>query len=170
MTKIAKHANWILICDASHAHFYREDAGRTQFTHLETLEHGDSRAHVRDLTADAQGRKPNGTPGGMGSSMGGDGGTGHTYMGRPGASQENDAKEVEAQKFARELAGRLERGLNDNAYEGLVLIAPPHFLGLMKSTVSTQVSKHIEETIDKDLSTLDGPRREERLRELRKAD
>lgn len=160
-------ASWILMCDASRAHLYREEPNRRGFTLLESLEHSKSRARVRDLMADAQGRKPNGNPGGVGHGGPPGGTSGGTYLGRPGAAPDTDPKEVEAQKFARELAERLEKGLNAHQYDGLVLIAPPQFLGLLKATVSQHVGKHIEATIDKDLSGLDGPRREERLRELR---
>ncbi|AKT39676.1 host attachment protein [Chondromyces crocatus] len=160
---------WILICDASRAHLYREEPKGRGFTLLESMEHADSRARVRDLMADQHGRKPNGNPGGVAN--GGPPGrtTNGTYLGRPGAAPETDPKEVEAQKFARELATRLERGLNQHDYERLIMIAPPAFLGIMRATVSTQVSKHVVDTVDKDLSWLDKPRLEERLRTLRAA-
>lgn len=167
MANRTKKPTWILICDASRAHLYREEPNGKGFTSLESFEHGESRARTRELMADANGRKPNGNPGG--NSGGNYQGIGGVYMGRPGAAPDTDAKSVEHLKFARELADRLEKGLNEHEYEGLVLIAPPHFLGLLKREVSTQVSKHIEETIDKDLSWLDAPRLEERLRELRAA-
>lgn len=165
-TKAARNT-WILVSDASRAHLYREEPAGRGFTLLESFEHEESRARVRDLVADAQGRKPNGTPAGMGLVAHPGGTTGGTYLGRPGAAPDTDPKEVEAQKFARVLADRLEKGLNEHAYESLVLVAPPQFLGLLRSTVSTQVSKHIEASVDKDLSWLDPPRLEERLHALR---
>lgn len=158
---------WILVCDASRAHLYKEEPNRRGFTLLESMDHEESRSRVRDLTADAQGRKPNGNPGGVGHGAYPGGTTNGNYLGRPGASQDTDPKEVEAQKFARQLADRLEKGLNEHDYEKLVLVAPPQFLGLLKSTLTTQVSKHVEDTFSKDLSWLDGPRMEERLRALR---
>ena len=160
---------WILVCDASRAHLYREEPKGRGFTLLESMEHEDSRARVRDLMADAQGRKPNGNPHGMGNTSPPGTALNGNYLGRPGAAPDTDPKAVEAQKFARELAGRLEKGLVEHEYDKLVLIAPPQFLGLLKNTVGTQVSKHLEDTINKDLSWLDGPRLEERLRELRAA-
>jgi protein required for attachment to host cells len=164
---MATDISWILICDAGRAHLYREEPKRRGYTLLESLEHSESRARVRDLMADAQGRKPNGNPAGLGPPGPPGGPPGGPYLGRPGAAPDTDPKEVEAQKFARQLAERLEKGLNGHEYQRLVLIAPPHFLGLLRATVTTQVSKRIEETVDKDLSWLDGPRLEERLRELR---
>jgi len=167
MANKSKKPNWILICDASRGHLYREEPDHKGFTYLESFEHSESRARTRDLMADANGRKPNGNPGG--NSGGNYTGVGGGYMGRPGAAPDTDAKAVEHMKFARELAERLEKGLNEHEYEGLVLIAPPGFLGMLKGELGTQVAKHLIDTIDKDLSWLDGPRREERLRELRAA-
>ncbi|WP_437630463.1 host attachment protein [Sorangium sp. So ce854] len=167
MANKAARKTWILVSDASRAQLYREEPAGKGFTLLESYTHDESRARVRDLMADAHGRKPNGTPGGNGLVPGAGGGTGSTYLGRPGAAPDTDPKEVEAQKFARELAEVLEKGLNEHAYDALVLIAPPQFLGLLRGTVSKQVSNHVESSVDKDLSWLDGPRLTERLRELR---
>ncbi|WP_080682404.1 host attachment protein [Sorangium cellulosum] len=164
MASKAARKTWILVSDASRAQLYREEPAGKGFTLLESYSHEESRARVRDLMADAHGRKPNGTPGGNGNISGGGGGT---YLGRPGAAPDTDPKEVEKQKFAQELAEVLEKGLNEHAYDSLVLIAPPHFLGLLRGTVSKQVSNHIETSVDKDLSWLDEPRLTERLRELR---
>lgn len=152
---------WILVCDASRGRLFREEPHGRGYTLLESFSHEESRAHVRDLMADANGRKPNGTPAGMG------GGPGGTYMGRPGAAPDTDPKAVEAQKFVRELAEALERGLNDHAYDGVVLVAPPQFLGMLRGAVSHQVEKRIEATVDKDLSMLEPHALQGRLRELR---
>lgn len=142
---------WILVCDASRARLLRADPPKKNLVQLEVFDHAESRAHVRDLVADAHGRKPVGpVPGntnhGSGQGLG---------YGRPGAEPDTDPKEVEAQKFARELAETLEKGLNEHAYQHLFLIAPPHFLGLLRGTASAQVKKHIDLTIDKDLTHAD---------------
>ena len=152
-------STWILVCDASRALlFHNKDRGKG-LEHLQALEHPDSRAHVRDLMADAQGRKPVGpVPARAGNGPSG-------AYGRPGAAPDTDPKEVEAQKFARELADMLEKGLNAHAYERLILVAPPQFLGTMKDTVSHQVSKHLEATVHKDLTNMTLPEITRRLEE-----
>jgi protein required for attachment to host cells len=141
---------WILVCDASRAHLFREALARHKYALLATFEHPESRARGVDLTSDAQGRKPVG--GSMGEGVRGRPGGFH---GRPGVEQETNPKEVEAQKFAHELAGVLEKGLAERAYDALVLVAPPHFLGLLKQAVNEQVRKHIEATLPKDLAPLE---------------
>lgn len=138
---------WILVCDASRARLLAEPAGARHLTEIEAFEHAESRARVRDLMADANGRKPGG-------------GWGH----RPGVEPDTDPKEVEAQKFARRLADVLQKGLDDHAYEALILVAPPHFLGLMRECVSAQVAKRVGHSIGKDVA-METPREiEARLR------
>lgn len=148
---------WILVCDASRARLFREAPKHKGLELIQELDHAESRAHVRDLMADANGRKPVGPV--PARSTNGQGGA----YGRPGAEPDTDAKEVEAQKFARELSSVLERGLFDHAYDRLVLVAPPHFLGTLRQTVSTQVQKRLEITIDKDLTQIPPKDLESRL-------
>lgn len=149
---------WILVSDASRARLLRAGPQQDGLVQLDAFEHPDSRAHVRDLVSDAQGRKPVGPV--PASPAHGPTGVAH---GRPGAEPDTDPKEVEAQKFARELAEVLEKGLVDRAYDRLFLIAAPHFLGLLRRAVSTQVEKQIAVTLDKDLTRADLGELAERL-------
>jgi protein required for attachment to host cells len=135
---------WILVCDASRGRLLC-DAGDGKLEERARYDHPDSRAHVRDLVADAQGRKPVGTA--VTSRPAG--------VGRPGAEPDTDPKWVEAEKFARALASVLERGLYDHAYDAVVLVAPPAFLGLLRDTVTNEVDKRVEHTIDKDYAGLE---------------
>jgi protein required for attachment to host cells len=158
---------WVLVGDASRARLYEQRPGPTGgFKLLETFTHEESRAKVRDIVADAQGRKPVGTAGGMGQVTAPGMGVGSVYLGRPGTGPETDPKEVEAQKFARELADVLEKGLNDHAYESLVVVAPSRFLGRLRGSVAKTVRKRIEGTIEKDLTWLERPQLEARLRAM----
>jgi protein required for attachment to host cells len=154
---------WILVGNASRARLFSVPPRAKRLTPLGVFEHAESRAHVRDLISDAQGRKPVGpVPASMVQGQGG-------AYGRPGAEEDTDVHGAEAEKFARELADVLEKGLNEHAYERLIIIAAPHFLGLLRSTVSAQVAKHIETTIDKDFTGLELPEMEKRVEHLRAA-
>lgn len=148
----AKTITWILAGDASRARLFQAEVRRgkpVRLTQVEAFEHPESRARVRDLMADAHGRKPVGPV--PASVAGGQQGA----HGRPGAEPETDPKEVEAQKFARELAAVLERGARDQAYEHLYLVAAPHFLGLLRAAIDPQVDKFVALTLDKDLTRAD---------------
>ena len=50
---------------------------------------------------------------------------------------------LEHDRFARELAARLERGVNDHAFERLVIAAPPAFLGRMRKHISPRVYQRL---------------------------
>jgi protein required for attachment to host cells len=131
---------WVLVGDASRARLYRQRSGKDgSFELLETFSHEPSRAKVTDLVTD---------------------------LGKIGAPPETDAKEVEAQRFARELADVLSDGLNQHAYESLVVIAPSRFLGLLRASIGRTVKKRVEGTYEKDLTWLEPPQLERRLRAM----
>jgi protein required for attachment to host cells len=71
--------------------------------------------------------------------------------------------EVEAEKFAHSIAKLLEQGCGAKAYDRLLLVAPPHFLGLLRSTLTPKVAKHVELSLDKDYTDLDAHELAERL-------
>jgi protein required for attachment to host cells len=151
---------WILVADASRATLFREPEHAKHYALIGTYDHEASRAHVRDLVSDAFGRKP----GGMSAAVH-VGSITNAVHGRPGAAPTTDAKQVESDKFARELCDVLSQGLDQHAYDGLVLVAPPRFLGQLRSTMSHEVAKHVEASIDKDLSKLTPREAELRMRE-----
>ncbi len=156
---------WILVCDASRAHLFEEREPGGGYPLVASFLHPKSRAHVTDLVTDANGRKPVGVSRGVGMVRSWQGG----IQGRPGVEPDTDPKEVEAQKFARELSATLTRGFDDHRYDALVLVAPPHFLGLLKATLDEPVKKRLEGTVDKDFSPLEPREIERRLRAERAA-
>jgi protein required for attachment to host cells len=140
----------VLVADASRGRLFRADRSGRLWELLESFEHADSRARVIDLTTDAPGRKPGGHP----ISVAAVPRTRSAQAGRPGAEPDTDPKEVEAKKFARELANRLEVRLNERAYDDLIVAAAPHFLGLFRATVSPIVLRHVTAWLHKNLTKL----------------
>jgi protein required for attachment to host cells len=151
---------WILIADASRARLFRDDSPTKPFALVDSLDHPQSRARVRDLMADANGRKPAGMARGGGAAVSPAG----SSSARPGVVPDTDAKAVEAEKFARTLAARLEQGLREHAYERLVVAAPPHFLGLLKPLLSHEVKRRLEVFLNKDLTHHERPEIESHIR------
>ncbi len=76
-----------------------------------------------------------------------------------------DPKDVSADKFAHELSTLLTLHVQTHADASLVLVAAPHFLGVLRNTLSAQVSKHVGRSIDKDLTSLDAAHLATRLQE-----
>jgi protein required for attachment to host cells len=62
-------------------------------------------------------------------------------------------KEHEAEKFAHLLAEHLKDMHNQQHFEALVLIAPPHFLGLLHKQLPKPLDKLVSQTLDKDLTS-----------------
>jgi protein required for attachment to host cells len=129
---------WILVADASRARIFSVPENNKPWQLERELEHPNSRAKATDLTTDVPGRVKQSF--GAGS--------------RPAMEDPTDPKEIEAQAFARSLAAELEKGLNQNRFERVTLVAPPHFLGLLRGTVSEQVVKRIQHSVNKDYTLL----------------
>jgi protein required for attachment to host cells len=75
-------------------------------------------------------------------------------------------KEAEAKHFAHELAASLEQAFGRNAYSRLVLVAPPHFLGMLRGCLSASVTKAVVATLDKDLTQINERELPDRVRDV----
>lgn len=63
-------------------------------------------------------------------------------------------KQKTADRFAHRLCETLEQGRAERAYEQLVLVAEPHFLGTLNAAIGKQVRQHVTSEIRKELTTL----------------
>lgn len=143
-------ATWILISDASRARLFATDGKGRPWTMVQELAHPESRLKGSEIMSDKPGRVQQG----MGAKS------------RPGMEPPTAPKEVEAEHFAERLAGVLADGHGRNAYGRLVLVAPPHFLGLLRQSISTQVGKRVSASLDKDLTELKEHELPARLQDL----
>jgi protein required for attachment to host cells len=129
---------YILVANAARARVFAVSDGAKAWALEKEFDHPSSRAKRSDLLTDAAGR--------VRQSFG--------HGSRPAMAPDTDPKEVEALDFAHELAEHLESGLSHNRFDRVTLVAPPHFLGLLRQTVSEQVRKRINAAFDKDYTTL----------------
>jgi protein required for attachment to host cells len=137
---------WVLVGDGSRARLFHVGPGR-DWELIRELEHPQTRAKARDLVTDRQGRvKQSASP--MRSAM---------QLTKP-------LHAIEAEHFAHSVAKVLVSGLADNGYDQLVLVAPPHFLGLLRATIPSNVAKRVEQTLDKDYTALKPDELAERIR------
>jgi protein required for attachment to host cells len=95
------------------------------------VEFEDGRRHQGELEADR--------PGSAG------GGRRHSY------APSRDAKDTACAHFAKELAADLARELRAGSFARLVLVAPPRFLGMLKSALDPQLERTLLATVPKDL-------------------
>lgn len=128
-------SNWVLIAGSSRALLYGvAGKGRQRWTLIKEYTHPASRVSEGGLSTDQPGRAFGSVGGGARSAM----------------ESKTSPKEVEFEHFAHELATVLHDGHGQNAYERLVLVAPPHFLGLLRKNINDTVRKLIGATVDKD--------------------
>jgi len=66
-------------------------------------------------------------------------------------TQRTDPKEVKIDDFARNLAKELDHDRCINAYQQLIVIAPPHMNGLLSHHFNKHVKELISHTIEKDI-------------------
>ena len=125
---------WILTANRSGATLF-EVAGRaTALRRLREFPHPEGHLRNRDIDADKPGRAFD--------SLG---------MGRHGMSTARTPTEQLASEFARQLADVLNDGRNAHAYDKLVLIAEPRFLGLLRAALDTNTAAAVVQTVSKDL-------------------
>jgi protein required for attachment to host cells len=126
--------SWVLIADSSRGLLYSVLKRGEPWTLVKEYTHPASRVTEGGLTTDQPGRTHSSTANGARSAM----------------ESKTSPKEVEFEHFAHELAGALHDGHGQQAYDRIVLVAPPHFLGLLRKSINSTVSKLIGATLDKD--------------------
>jgi protein required for attachment to host cells len=141
---------WILVCDSARARFFETSDEASPWRLLETLSHDASRAKTAELASDQQGTRSS------------EGASVHHNALAPASSP----KENEKASFAQSLVSRLDRGMRAHRFLRWVLVAPPHFVGLVKAELTLELEKHLLATVDKDLAGLETAELVARLKDV----
>ena len=128
----------VLVADASKARFFRVDSPQGELIEISTDVNPEGRMHNGDLTTDRPGRQAD--------SM---------NSGRSAMEEPNEPKDVEAQRFAKQIAEKLEKSRTSGEMEKLYMVAPPKFMGELRKHLKHDVKSLIVEEINKDLSGQD---------------
>ena len=143
------NSTWILVADASRARLFSTTGKLQPWSLVREFSHPESAAKVSEIMADKAGRVQQRTASGT----------------RSGMEAPTSPKETEAKRFAHELAETLELGHARNQFSRLVLVAPPQFLGLLRSNLNGPVGKLVVSTVDKDLTPIHERELPDRLRD-----
>ena len=81
----------------------------------------------------------------------------------PPKSNEVDAHAQEEVKFARNLSQRIMHGFDAHSFGHLGMVAPPHFLGLLRKTLAGRVGRTLFLELDKDYTSASADELKERL-------
>ena len=143
-------ATWVLLADSSHGRLYSVAEKGMPWSLIKEYEHPASRVSTGGLASDKRGRAHASINRGARSAM----------------ESKTSPKEVEFKHFAHELAEVLHDGHGQQAYDRIVLVAPPQFLGLLRKEISGPVNNLIAASINKDYLHLSKRDLQDQLDEL----
>ncbi len=134
-------ATWILVSDVSRAVLFSAEKRDDDWSLVTHFEHPEGRELSSEIRPSSPpGRMQKNKASGARSSM-----EPHTWP-----------KEADAERFAKVLASYLDEGAAKGQFTDLVLVASPHFLGMVHNTLGKQTAKHLRATVHHDLVMLDG--------------
>lgn len=125
---------WILVANRSGASLFESNWPGESMRRLQDIPHPKGRLQNREIDSDKPGRSFDSV------------GEARHSMGK-----EHDASEKVAQQFARELAELLNKGRTTNAYDKLILMAEPKFLGLLRAALDSNTAALVVQTVNKEL-------------------
>jgi protein required for attachment to host cells len=145
-----KNSQWIIVANASLARLFRRDSPTEPLIPLATMEHARSRLKGTELAADRPGHEATDNSSG-----------GNRFEPR------SDVHRKEHQRFAHEVAQRLDAGLQAEEYGELWLLASSAFLGELRAQLSDAVSQRVKLAVDTDLTSFGLAEIEQRLHDAR---
>ena len=125
---------WILSANRSNASLFESDWPGKSMRRLQDISHSKGRLQNKDINTDKPGRSFD--------SMG---------QGRHSMGSDQDPIDHVAQQYASQLAELLNKGRLTNAYEKLVLIAEPKFLGILRAALDKNTALLVVQSINKEL-------------------
>lgn len=126
---------WILSANRSSAGLFEHDGKSTRL--IQDISHPEGHMQNRETGTDKPGRSFD--------SFG---------QGRHAMSTEQEPVEHLAQQFALDLAEVLNKGRVVNAYDKLVLMAEPKFLGILRAALDKNTAALVVQTLSKDLPNI----------------
>jgi protein required for attachment to host cells len=128
---------WVVAAESSRARLFSAPSLQGSLTEMDGMTHPESRLHTRELITDHLGR------------------TNDSHGARHNIGTDYDPKQHEAELFAKEIASRVEEGRIAGKFSGLVLIASPEFLGMLRAALTDTTRQKIVKSIHKNLVLAD---------------
>lgn len=125
---------WVVVAESSRARIFAVTGPRKGLEEIAALAQPAARLKEGDLVSDAPGRSFD------------SGGQGRHAMGNA-----SEHKHHEAESFARSIAGQLDTARQSREFAQLILVAPPHFLGLLRRYLTPACAATIVATVNKNL-------------------
>ncbi|HEX5655809.1 MAG TPA: host attachment protein [Polyangiales bacterium] len=129
---------WIVVAHRAGARIFETHGRGSGLDYVQELRNEAGRLKDSELDSDRQGA------------------AGHSsHHGQDSLSREQSPHERAAADFARELSRLLERGRNEHAYDDVVLVAEPGFLGMLREALDAPTASLVRAEIPKNLSKMD---------------
>jgi protein required for attachment to host cells len=141
---------WVLVCDAARARLFEIQNDDPTWRAIGTLYHPESRSKTSELVGDHSGQRSSQGPS-----------VHHNAL-----APSSFPKDVEKGHFVHTLATMLDHAMRSKRFDRWVLVAPPHFLGMLKKELTPELEKHLMVSVDKDLTHVEAPDLAERLRDI----
>ena len=129
-------AIWVVVADAGRARVFEAQSLKSEL--VEVMDKADPQARVPQNTLASDGPGRNAGPSGTGSH---------------GMQEKVTPRDTEDTRFAREIVDDVRQALDANRIDGFFVVAPPHFLGLLRKAMSGHVAKAMTGDLGKDLTT-----------------
>ena len=142
-----RHATWVIVMDRSRAWFFEKGARDVTAKPIHQIANPEGRVRGKETITDRPGRSFDSFPRGQ---HGQAGGARHAY------SSTVPPHDEAAHKLVLKIVDYLEQGHGKNRYEHLILVAESHFLGLLRTALSSQQSSKILKEIKKGWAHLSG--------------
>jgi len=129
-------AIWVIVADAGRARIFEAESARGSLT--EVLDKADPLARIpeNELASDEPGR--NRGPAGTGSH---------------GMQEKVTPRDTEDARFAKEIVAEIGAAIESHRIDKFFLMAPPHFLGVVRTCMSQHIAKAMAGDLNKDLTT-----------------
>lgn len=125
---------WILTANRSSASLFESDWPGKSMRRLQDISHPQGQMQNREINTDKPGRSFD--------SVG---------QGRHSMSPKQEPTEHIAQQFALNLAELLNKGRLTHAYDKLVIVAGPKFLGILRAALDKNTASLVVQTVNKEL-------------------
>ena len=132
-----RQTTWILIADASIAHIVDSTGRGSDLAMVDDIQLDGTTLPGRELAADRPGRSFD-----------------RAGEGRHGMEPRTDPREVEQERFAREVVGALEEADRRQRFDRLILVAPPTFMGLLRGIMPSRLANKVGGELTKDLTKI----------------
>lgn len=123
---------WVVVAESSRARIFALAGLQSPLREVEDLVNPEGRAHERDLISDRPGRTMD-----------------STGQQRHSKQAQISPKEQRVINFARTLAERIEHARTQGAFQRLILVAAPEFLGLLRGNLGDVTRQCITREIHK---------------------